>query len=82
MADLALGVAAGLAFWRPWEFRAAVVCAVSIFLLGDAIGHVREMIAADNFAPGNAGVPFFMDIIAPVLAIGLLFASRRVEPAA
>ena len=76
MADLALGVVAGLAFWRPWEFRAAVVCAVSIFLLGDAIGHAREMIAAGNFAPGNAGVPFFMDIVAPVLAIVLLAASR------
>jgi hypothetical protein len=29
-----------------------------------------------NFAPGNAGVPFFMDIIAPVLAVALLVASR------
>ena len=82
MADLALGVTACLAFWRPWEFRAAVVCAVSIFLLGDAIGHIREMIAAGNFAPGNAGVPFFMDIIGPVLAIALLFASRRGAPTA
>lgn len=80
MADLALGVVAWLAFRRPWEFRAAVVCAVSIFLLGDAIGHVREMIAAGNFAPGNAGVPFFTDVIAPVLAVALLFASRRDTP--
>lgn len=76
VADLAVGVTAILAFWRAWEFRAAAVCAASIFLLGDAIGHVREMVVSGNFAAGNAGLPFYMDIIAPSLAIGLLWASR------
>lgn len=76
-ADLAIGVTACVAFWRSWDFRAAAVCAASIFLFGDAIGHVRQMLAANNFAPGNAGVPFYMDIICPLLAIGLLIASRR-----
>lgn len=79
MADLAVGVTAVLAFWRSWEFRAAAVCAASIFLLGDAIGHVRQMLAVGNFAAGNAGVPFYMDIIAPLLAIALLAAARRAE---
>lgn len=77
MADLAIGVTALMAFWRSWEFRAAAVCAASIFLLGDAVGHVRQMIVAGNFAPGNAGLPFYMDIIAPTLAIALLLASER-----
>ena len=77
MADLAIGITACLGFWRDWEFRAAAVCAASIFLLGDAVGHVRQMAGTGNFAPGNAGVPFYLDIIAPVLAIALLFASRR-----
>jgi len=76
MADLAIGISACLAFWRPWDFRAAAVCAASVFLLGDAVGHVHQMLVAGNFAPGNAGVPFFMDIIAPVLAISLLVLSR------
>ncbi len=76
MADLAIGITACLAFWRPWGFRAAAVCAASIFLLGDAIGHLRQMVSAGNFAPGNAGVPFYLDIIAPGLALALLFASR------
>ena len=35
------------------------------------------MLAAGNFAPGNAGVPFFMDIISPVLSIALLAAAWR-----
>jgi hypothetical protein len=77
MADLAIGITACVAFWRSWDFRAAAVCVASIFLLGDAVGHVRQMVGAGNFAPGNAGVPFYMDIIAPALAVALLLASRR-----
>jgi hypothetical protein len=47
-------------------------------LLGDAVGHVHQMIIAGNFAPGNAGLLFFMDIICPFLAISLLaIATRR-----
>jgi hypothetical protein len=35
------------------------------------------MMVAGNFAPGNAGLPFYMDIICPVLAIGLLTTANR-----
>jgi len=78
MADLAIGATACIAFWRDLSFKAGAVCAASIFLLGDAVGHVREMVMARNFAPGNAGVPFYMDIICPLLVIALLLvASQR-----
>jgi hypothetical protein len=77
MADLAIGVTACISFWRDLGFKAAAVSAASIFLLGDAIGHVRQMILAGNFAPGNAGVPFYMDVICPVLAITLLVIATR-----
>jgi hypothetical protein len=78
MADLAIGITACLAFWRDLAFKAAVVLVASIFLLGDAIGHVRQMIEAGNFAPGNAGVPFYMDVISPVVALlALGLAARR-----
>lgn len=77
MADLAIGVTAVVAFWRGMDFKAAAILAASVFLLGDAVGHVRQMIAAGNFAPGNAGVPFFTDIAVPVLAIALWFMARR-----
>jgi len=78
MADLAIGVTACVAFWRDLSFKAGAVCAASIFLLGDAVGHVREMVTAGNFAPGNAGVPFVLDVIGPLSIIALLFvASRR-----
>jgi hypothetical protein len=78
MADLAIGLTACIAFWHDLSFKAAAVSAASIFLLGDAVGHVKQMRIAGNFAPGNAGVPFYTDIICPLLAITLLLvASRR-----
>jgi hypothetical protein len=77
MADLAIGVTACISFWQSLAFKAATVCAASVFLLGDAIGHVRQMIVAGNFAPGNAGVPFYMDIICPALAIILVIIATR-----
>jgi len=77
MADLAIGVTACIAFRRDLNFKAAAVSAASIFLLGDAVGHVRQMVVAGNFAPGNAGVPFYMDIICPLLAIGLVALAKR-----
>jgi hypothetical protein len=79
MADLAIGVTACIAFWQDLAFKVAAVCAASVFLLGDAIGHVREMMVAGNFAPGNAGLPFYMDIICPTLAIALVVAAKRRE---
>ncbi len=72
MADLAIGVTACLSFWRDLSFNAAAICAASVFFLGDAVGHVHQMMVAGNFAPGNAGLPFYMDIICPVLALCLL----------
>ena len=81
MADLAIGATACVSFWRSLEFKAAAVMASAIFLLGDAVGHVRQMIGAGNFAPGNAGAPFFGDIAFPVLAIILLIIVRRSEAA-
>src|SRR5271155_1747628 len=77
MADLAIGLTACISFWRDLNFKAAAVSVASIFLLGDAVGHVRQMLIAGNFAPGNAGVPFYMDIICPLLAIALLLVARR-----
>lgn len=77
MADLAIGITACVAFRRDLNFQAAAVCAASVFLLGDAIGHVRQMAVAGNFAPGNAGVPFYMDIICPLVTIALVMAARR-----
>jgi hypothetical protein len=77
VADLAYGAVAVAAFRCGLGFRAAVVWIATIALLGDAVGHVRQMIAAGNFAPGNAGVVFWTDILIPALALVLLAMARR-----
>jgi len=77
MADLAIGATAVASFWCSLPFKAAVVWVSSIFLLGDAIGHVHQMLSAGNFASGNAGTHFFMDLIAPALSIVLLIVANR-----
>ena len=77
IADLAIGATACLSFLRNLDFKAAAIMASSIFLLGDAVGHVKQMLVAGNFAPGNAGVPFYSDVVLPVLMIGLLMIARR-----
>jgi hypothetical protein len=81
MAGLATGAAACVSFWRSLDFKAAVVMINAIFLIGDAVGHVRQMMVAGNFAPGNAGVPFDSDIAFPLLAIILLIIVRRSQAA-
>ena len=81
MADLAMGVAACISFWRSVEFKAGVAIINAIFMLGDAIGHVRQMIADGNFASGNAGVPFVGDLMFPALSLVLLIIVQRSEAA-
>jgi hypothetical protein len=81
MADLAIGVTACLAFQRTLGFKGATVSAASVFLLGDAVGRLHQMLIAGNFSLGNAGVPFFVDVICPPLSIILLIIAWRANQA-
>ena len=45
-ADLAIGASACITFWQDLGFKTAAASAASIFLLGDAVGHVRETLVA------------------------------------
>lgn len=77
IADIALGITAVLAFRSSLGFKSAVVCYASLFYIGVAIGHVREIVTAGNFAPGNGGVLLVLTLIRPVALVGLLIAARR-----
>ena len=72
-ASLGLSVVGILAFWQGIGFRAAAVIAPAFFLLGAAGGHIYQMITSHNFAPGNAGIIFWSDIIIPALSFYLLY---------
>ncbi|TIP95117.1 MAG: hypothetical protein E5X61_42170, partial [Mesorhizobium sp.] len=45
----------------------------ALFLLGAATVHLYHMIVAGNFAPGNAGVIFYTDILIPLIGFALLW---------
>ncbi len=78
MADLTVGVLGVLAFWGSVGFRWAATIAATVWFWGDAVGHVRQMIVAQNFAPGNAGSWFWTDVLLPPIMIAsLILASRR-----
>ncbi len=49
----------------------------SIFSLGAAVGHIQQMVTAHNFAPGNAGVIFYLDFFIPLFGFALLWLQRR-----
>jgi hypothetical protein len=69
-----------LAFWGGPEMRLAAVLGPALFLWGAAGGHLYQMIATGNFAPGNAGVIFYTDIVLPIVGFALLWLERRSQP--
>lgn len=69
IADLTVGVLGILAFWGNFSFRLAASIAGIVWYWGDAIGHVRQMIVAHNYAPGNAGTWFWTDVLVPLLLV-------------
>ena len=47
------------------------------FLWGAAVGHAIQMVVANNYAPGNAGIMFYSDILVPLIGLVLLALSRQ-----
>lgn len=76
-ASLGFAVVGFLAFRGSFDLRLAAVVGPAFFLLGAAGGHIYQMVSQHNFAPGNAGVIFYMDIILPVVGFLLLWLQHR-----
>lgn len=77
VADLTVGALGLGAFRASYGFRLATTIAAACWYGGDAIGHIRQMIVANNFAPGNAGSWFWADVALPILLVAALAASRQ-----
>jgi Na+/melibiose symporter-like transporter len=78
VANLGIGLAGIYAAFRGFEARVAAGIAVACFLVGAGIGHVRDIIATGNLAPGNAGPILIADFLTPVaLAVLLYLASEK-----
>jgi hypothetical protein len=73
----------GLPLSACWLSKAASTCGSrpslgpACFLWGAAAVHVYQMITAHNFAPGNAGVIFYSDILVPSSGFLFLWLQRR-----
>jgi Family of unknown function (DUF6790) len=76
-ASLGFAVLGLLAFRGGPEMRLAAIVGPACFLWGAAAGHAYQMATAGNFAPGNAGVIFYSDIVLPIVGFALLAAQRR-----
>lgn len=72
-ASLGFAVVGALAYREQFEMRLAAVIGPACFLFGAAAGHIMQMITEHNFAPGNAGIIFWTDIIVPLLGVWLLW---------
>ena len=81
IADMALGVTAILAFWRPLEFKAAVVAFTTIYFVGLVFGHVHQIVSTGNWAAGNAGALLALTVLQPILLLGCCFILLRRQAA-
>jgi hypothetical protein len=79
MANLSFGLLAVLAFNSSYSFRLATVIGFTCWLWGAAIVHIYEMTKTHNYAPGNAGSWFWMDILLPLIAIICLVKLKTTE---
>jgi hypothetical protein len=71
MADLTVGVLGVLCVWFRSEFWLATAIANAVWLLGDAVGHLRQMLIYGNHAANNAGIFLVAEIITPLLILSL-----------
>jgi hypothetical protein len=72
VANLSVGVLGILCYWIRGNFWVATVIGFSVWWLGAAAVHIREIVVSANYAPNNAGVTVYMDILVPVVLIVLL----------
>jgi hypothetical protein len=77
MADLTVGVLGILSLVFRREFWLATAIANAVWLLGDAVGHIREMVINNNHAENNAGIFLVFELVMPILILGLVFSHRR-----
>ena len=76
-ASLGMAALGFLAFRGSFDMRLAAIIAPACFLWGAAAGHIYQMVTAHNFAPGNAGIIFYTDVLIPVVGFIFLRLQRR-----
>ncbi len=76
-ASLGFSVVGFLAAFRSFDLRLAAIVGPGLFALGAGFGHIYQIVAEHNFAPGNAGVIFYLDFLIPLFGFALLWLQHR-----
>ncbi len=76
IADLSVGVLGVLCIWLRGNFWLATVIVNAVWFLGDAVGHIRQMVEHHDFAPNNAGIFLLAEIATPLAMLALTFYHR------
>src|SRR5271163_1497623 len=69
MADLTVGVLGVLCLWLRGNFWVATAIANAVWLLGDAVGHIRQMVLNSNHAVNNSGIFLITEITMPFVIL-------------
>lgn len=77
MADLTVGVLGVLCLWIRGNFWLATAIANAVWLWGDAIGHVRQIVINHNHAENNSGAFLVAEFVMPLLILALTAYHRR-----
>src|SRR5271168_5457098 len=77
MADLTVGVLGVLCLWLRGNFWLATAIANAVWLLGDAVGHIRQMVLYNDHAANNSGIFLGAEIITPLVILYLALQNRR-----
>lgn len=67
--NLAFATLGILCIWIRGNFWLATILGTSIWLLGDAITHIIDMVVNHNYADGNIGATLYTDILIPVVLL-------------
>jgi len=79
VANLTIGTLGILCYWMRGNFWVATAIGCAVWLMGDAVVHIRDIVVEANYAPNNAGMTFYLDILIPVILIALLVYYRHVS---
>ena len=78
--NLGYGVLGILCIWYRGTFWLATIIGLSIWLVGDGIGHLADLYYNHNTSWGNIGLPLYTDIIVPVLLVILYAIYHKLSP--
>jgi hypothetical protein len=77
MADLTVGLLGVLCVKFRGDFWLATAIANAVWLLGDAVGHIRQMTLYNNHASNNSGIFLVTEIMMPIVILALTLYHRH-----